>query len=190
MKVIYRRVSTTSQNLERQLPDMPFESTEDCKVFHDKWSGKNFERPAWKALRGYIREGDDLYVHELDRMGRNLLEILKEVDELVKVVKVNLHIVKDNIHLVAGEELSPMVALQLQIMGAVAEMERKLIAERRQEGIAAAKAAGKHCGRPAKGHADPKAVLQALAEGKSIREVAKELGISPSMVHRIKKAAA
>lgn len=190
MKVVYRRVSTTSQNLERQLPDMPFESTEDCKVFHDKWSGKNFERPAWKALRGYIREGDDLYVHELDRMGRNLLEILKEVDELVKVVKVNLHIVKDNIHLVAGEELSPMVALQLQIMGAVAEMERKLIAERRQEGIAAAKAAGKHCGRPAKGHADPKAVLQALAEGKSIREVAKELGISPSMVHRIKTAAA
>lgn len=188
--VIYRRVSTTSQNLDRQLPDMPFESTKDCKVFHDKTSGKNFDRPAWKALRDFIREGDDLYIWELDRMGRNLLEILKEVDELVKVVKVNLHIVKDNIHLVAGEELSPMVALQLQIMGAVAEMERKLIAERRQEGIAAAKAAGKHCGRPAKGHADPKAVLQALAEGKSIREVAKQFGISPSMVHRIKTAAA
>lgn len=188
--VIYRRVSTTGQNLDRQLPDMPFESAKDCKVFHDKTSGKNFDRPAWKALRDFIREGDDLYIWELDRMGRNLLEILKEVDELVRVDKVNLHIVKDNIHLVAGEEQSAMVTLQLQIMGAVAEMERKLIAERRQEGIAAAKAAGKHCGRPAKGHADKEAVLQALAEGKSIREVAKEFGISPSMVYRIKAAAA
>lgn len=188
-KFVYRRVSSTSQKTDRQLKDMPFEDTNDYRVYEDKTSGKDFDRPAWKALRACIRKGDDLYIHSLDRMGRNLLEILQEVDYLVKEVKVNLHIVKDGLHLLGGEELSPMVEMQLQIMGAVAEMERKLINERRQEGIAAAKAAGKHCGRPVKGHADKEAVLQALAEGKSIRAVAKQFGISNTMVYRIKEAA-
>ncbi|EPA7305178.1 recombinase family protein [Escherichia coli O9,30:H25] len=194
MKFIYRRVSTTSQKTDRQLENMPKENTNDCRVYEDKTSGKDFDRPEWKALRATIRKGDDLYIHSLDRMGRNLLEILQEVDYLVKEKKVNLHIVKDNIDLVAGEELSPMVALQLQIMGAVAEMERKLIAERRKEGIAAAKAAGKHLGRPAKGlrlvEVDKEAVLAALEEGKSVRKVAEEFNISKSMVQRIKTAAA
>ncbi|MEH4103347.1 recombinase family protein [Escherichia coli] len=190
MKFVYRRVSSTSQKTDRQLPEMPFEDINDYRVYEDKTSGKDFDRPAWKELRTCIRKGDDLYIHSLDRMGRNLLEILQEVDYLVKEKKVNLHIVKDGLHLLAGEELSPMVKMQLQIMGAVAEMERELINERRREGIAAAKAAGKHCGRPAKGHADPEAVMKALAEGKSIREVAREFGISPSMVYRIKNAAA
>ncbi|ELS5869632.1 recombinase family protein [Escherichia coli] len=193
-KIIYRRVSTTDQNFARQLPNMPFENTEEYKVFHDKTSGKNFDRPEWKALRDYIREGEDLYIHSLDRMGRNLLEILQEVDYLVKEKKVNLHIVKDGINLMGGEELNPMIKMQLQIMGAVAEMERELIAERRKEGIAAAKAAGRHLGRPAKGlrlvEVNKEAVLAALAEGKSIRKVAEEFNISKSMVHRIKAAAA
>ncbi|EOJ5376495.1 recombinase family protein [Escherichia coli] len=189
-KIVYRRVSSTGQNLDRQLHDLPFEDTAEYKVFHDKTSGKNFDRPAWKELRSYIRKGDHIYIHSLDRMGRNLLEILQEIDYLVKEVKVNLHLEKEKLDLLGGEDLNPMVKMQLQIMGAVAEMERELINERRREGIAAAKAAGKHCGRPAKGHADPEAVMKALAEGKSIREVAREFGISPSMVYRIKNAAA
>lgn len=191
MKFIYRRVSTTSQKTDRQLTDMPFEDTDDYRVYEDKTSGKNFDRPAWKALRACIRKGDDLYIHSLDRMGRNLLEILKEIDELVKEVKVNLHIVKDGINLMGGEELNPMVKMQLQIMGAVAEMERELIAERRREGIAAAKAAGKHCGRPPKGlrraEVDEEAVLAALAKGDSIRKVAEDFNISKNMVCRIKE---
>lgn len=194
MKFVYRRVSTTDQNFARQLPDMPFESTKDCLVFHDKTSGKNFDRPMWKELRTHIREGEDLYIHSLDRMGRNLLEILQEVDYLVKEKKVNLHIVKDGINVMGGEDLNPMLKMQLQIMGAVAEMERELIAERRKEGIAAAKAAGRHLGRPAKGlrlvEVDKEAVLAALEEGKSIRKVAEEFNISKSMVQRIKAAAA
>ncbi|HHL8702666.1 TPA: recombinase family protein [Escherichia coli] len=189
-KIVYRRVSSTGQNLDRQLHDLPFEDTAEYKVFHDKTSGKNFDRPAWKELRSYIRKGDHIYIHSLDRMGRNLLEILQEIDYLVKEVKVNLHLEKEKLDLLGGEDLNPMVKMQLQIMGAVAEMERELINERRREGIAAAKAAGKHCGRPAKGHADPEVVMKALAEGKSIREVAREFGISPSMVYRIKNAPA
>lgn len=188
-KIVYRRVSSTGQNLDRQLSNLPFKTNDEYRVFHDKTSGKNFDRPAWKALREYIREGDDIYIHSLDRMGRNLLEILQEIDYLVKEKKVNLHLDKEKLDLLGGEELNTMVKMQLQIMGAVAEMERELINERRREGIAAAKAAGKHCGRPAKGQADPEAVMRALAEGKSIREVAKDFGISPSMVYRIKKAA-
>lgn len=192
-KIIYRRVSTTDQNFARQLPNMPFENTEEYRVYHDKTSGKNFDRPEWKALRDYIREGDDLYIWDLDRMGRNLLEILQEVKYLVEEKKVNLHIVNKGIDLWGGKELDPMIKMQLQIMGAVAEMERELIKERRQEGIAAAKAAGTHCGRPAKGlrrvQVDEKAVLAALEEGKSIRKVAEEFNISKSMVQRIKEDA-
>lgn len=190
---IYRRVSSTSQKVDRQLENMPYENTTEgsvvYKVFQDKTSGKNFDRKGWQELREQVREGDDLYIHSLDRMGRNLVEIMHEVNYLVKEKKVTLHLVKEGFVLVGGEELNAMVKMMLQIMGAVAEMERELINERRMEGIAAAKAAGKHCGRPAKGRADKEAVLQALAEGKSIREVAKLFGITSSMVYRMKEAA-
>lgn len=192
MKFVYRRVSTTEQNLDRQLPDMPFKETEDCLVFSDKKSGKDFEREGWKDMCNRLHRGDELYIHSLDRMGRNLLEILKEIAYLVKEKGVSLHIVKDNIHLEVGKEVSAMVELQLNIMGAVAQMERKLIKERQKEGITAAKARGVHCGRPAKGlrrvEVDEKAVLAALAEGQNVSAVARNFNITRAMVYRIKAA--
>ena len=191
-KFIYRRVSTCDQKLDRQLPDLPFEHTEDYRVFSDKKSGKDFNREGWKDMYRQLRKGDDLYIHSLDRMGRNLLEILKEIDKLVKEKGVNLHIVSDNIYLEVGKEVNPMVELQLNIMGAVAQMERKLIKERQREGIEAAKAKGVHCGRPAKGlrlvEVDKEAVLAALAEGHNVSEVARNFGITRQMVYRIKNA--
>lgn len=190
-KFIYRRVSSQDQNLDRQLPDLPFESNAEWKVFHDKKSGKNFDREGWKEMLKFVREGDEIYMHSLDRMGRDLLSILKEIDHLVKEVGVTLHFRKECIHLVGGEKLNAMQNCMLNMLAAVAQMERELINERRLEGIAAAKAAGKHCGRPPKGlsraEVNEEAILAALAEGKSVRKVAEEFNVSKSMVHRIKQ---
>lgn len=188
MKIIYRRVSTREQNLDRQFPDLPFASNEEYKVFHDKKSGKNFEREGWKAMLDYLREGDEVFVYSLDRMGRDMLGILKAVDFLVKEKRVTLHLEKENLVLKAGEDVSPLAKMMLQMLGMFAELERNLILERQREGIEAAQARGVHCGRPAKGKADPETVLAALAEGKSVRKVAEEIGITPSMVQRIKQA--
>lgn len=191
MKFVYRRVSSYDQNLDRQLQDKPFKDTEDYRVFSDKKSGKNFSREGWKDLVSRLHRGDEIYIHSLDRMGRNLVEILKEIEHLVKEVGVTLHFEKEGIHLVGGEKLNAMQNCMLQMLAVVAEMERNLINERRMEGIAAAKAAGKHCGRPPKGlsraEVNEEAILTALAEGKSVRKVAEEFNISKSMVHRIKK---
>lgn len=188
MKVIYRRVSTKDQKLDRQFPDLPFEDTDVYKVFHDKKSGKNFEREGWKAMLDYIREGDEVFIYSLDRMGRDMLGILKAVDFLIKEKRVTLHLEKENLVLKAGEDVGPMAKMLLQMLGMFAELERNLMLERQREGIEAAQARGVHCGRPAKGKADPEEVLAALAEGKSVRKVAEELGITPSMVQRIKAA--
>ncbi|EOT0273030.1 recombinase family protein [Escherichia coli] len=190
-KFVYRRVSSYDQNLDRQLPDLPFESNGEYKVYADKKSGKDFNREGWKAMVERLEAGDEIYIHSLDRMGRNLLEILKEIEHLVKEVGVTLHFEKEGIHLVGGEKLNAMQNCMLQMLAVVAEMERNLINERRMEGIAAAKAAGKHCGRPPKGlsraEVNEEAILAALAEGKSVRKVAEDFNVSKSMVHRIKK---
>ncbi|ELM6137725.1 recombinase family protein [Escherichia coli] len=191
-KFVYRRVSTCDQNLDRQLPNLPYDDTKEYLVYSDKKSGKDFEREGWKALVKAACEGDEIYIHSLDRMGRNMLGILKELDYLVKEKKVTLHFEKESLTLKAGEDLNPMANAMVQMLGMFAELERSLIKERQKEGIAAAKARGVHCGRPAKGlrfaEVDKEAVLAALAEGHNVSEVARNFGISRQMVYRIKAA--
>lgn len=191
-KFVYRRVSTEEQNLDRQLPNLPYDDTKEYLVYSDKKSGKDFEREGWKALVKAAGEGDEIFLHSLDRLGRNMLGILKELDYLVKEKKVTLHFEKESLTLKAGEDLNPMANAMVQMLGMFAELERSLIKERQKEGIAAAKARGVHCGRPAKGlrraEVDEEAVLAALAEGQNVSAVARKFGISRQMVYRIKAA--
>ena len=135
----YVRVSSADQNPERQLIDLPLE-----KIFTDKVSGKDINRPQLQAAREYLREGDRLYVHSLDRLARNLVDLKTIVTELTArgVVVV---FVKERLEFTSGEDA--MSNLLLSVMGAFAEFERALIRERQREGIALAQKRGVYKGR-------------------------------------------
>jgi DNA invertase Pin-like site-specific DNA recombinase len=135
----YIRVSTLDQNTERQLDGLKLD-----KVYTDKASGKDTKRPQLKAALEYLRDGDKLIVHSLDRLARNLVDLKNVVSELT-ARDVTIEFVKER--LVFTNEDNAMSNLLLSVMGAFAEFERSLIRERQREGIALAKKAGVYKGR-------------------------------------------
>jgi DNA invertase Pin-like site-specific DNA recombinase len=140
-RIGYIRVSSVDQNTDRQLDGQELD-----KVFTDKASGKDTKRPQLQACLDYIREGDLLLVHSMDRLARNLDDLRRVVRDLTgKGIRVQF--VKESL-LFTGED-SPMSNLLLSLLGAVAEFERSMIRERQREGIALAKKAGKYRGRKA-----------------------------------------
>src|SRR3984885_4474942 len=131
-RVGYQRVSTIDQNVGRQL-----DAATGNKLFIDKASGKDIHRPELARALDYVRAGDTLVVHSMDRLARNLEDLRRIVRELTaKGVKVEF--AKENLTF-AGDD-SPMNTLLLSMLGAVAEFERSMILERQREGIAIAKA--------------------------------------------------
>ncbi len=122
----YIRVSTTDQNTERQLDGITLD-----KTFTDKLSGKDTQRPQLQACLEYIREGDTLHVHSMDRLARNLMDLQGMVESLTnRGIVVQFH--KES--LTFTDDTNAMNKLMLQIMGAVAEFERSLIRERQRKG--------------------------------------------------------
>lgn len=140
MRIGYKRVSTADQNTDRQLADVQVE-----KVYEDKVSGKNTDRPALKELMAYIREGDVLVVHSMDRLARNLADLLNMVKDLTDR-GVSVEFVKENLTFDSKDD-SPMAKLMLSMIGAFSEFERNMILARQREGIIAARAKGIHLGR-------------------------------------------
>jgi DNA invertase Pin-like site-specific DNA recombinase len=138
-RVGYIRVSSLDQNTERQLDGQDLD-----KTFTDKASGKDTNRPQLKACLEYIREGDVLVVHSMDRLARSLDDLRRMVLDLTKK-GVHVQFIKENMTF-TGED-SPMSHLLLSLLGAVAEFERSMIRERQREGIAIAKKAGVYKGR-------------------------------------------
>jgi DNA invertase Pin-like site-specific DNA recombinase len=138
-KIGYVRVSGLDQKTDRQLDGEDLD-----KVFTDKASGKDTHRPQLQAALDYIREGDELVVHSMDRLARNLDDLRRMVQDLTKK-GVHVRFVKENLTF-TGED-SPMSNLLLSLLGAVAEFERSMIRERQREGIALAKKAGVYKGR-------------------------------------------
>jgi DNA invertase Pin-like site-specific DNA recombinase len=175
-RVGYVRVSTVDQNTDRQLDGIDL-----AKVFTDKASGKNAERPELKIALGYVREGDTLVVHSMDRLARNLEDLRRIVRELTgKGVRVEF--VKESLTF-TGED-SAMNTLLLSMLGAVAEFERSMILERQREGIAIAKAKGVYKGRkPALAPAQVVEVAGRLAAGESATKLAAEFGVSRATVY-------
>ena len=139
MKVGYVRCSTAEQNEARQLKMMEEQKVE--KVFMDKASGKNTDRPALKEMMSFIRCGDTLVVESISRIARNTIDLLSIISDLTKkeVAFVSL---KENI-----DTSTPQGRFVLTVFGALAELERENILERQREGIEIAKADGKYKGR-------------------------------------------
>ena len=138
-RIGYVRVSSLDQNVQRQLDGVELD-----KIFTDKASGKDVNRPQLQAALEYLRDGDQLIVHSMDRLARNVSDLLRIVDELTRRGVV-VQFMKESLTF-TGED-SPIANLMLAIMGAVAGFERSLIRERQREGIALAKKAGKYKGR-------------------------------------------
>jgi DNA invertase Pin-like site-specific DNA recombinase len=170
-RIGYIRVSTFEQNPERQLDQVQVD-----KVFTDKASGKDTLRPALDAMLSFVREGDTVVVHSMDRLARNLDDLRRIVQELVKR-RICVEFVKE--HLIFTGEDSPMATLMLSVMGAFAEFERALIRERQREGIALAKQRGAYRGRKKSLPPDRIADLRSrVAAGVAKAKVAREFGIS------------
>lgn len=171
----YRRVSSIDQSLDRQdLGDVE-------KVFEEKLSGASAsDRPALQEMIGWVREGDLVVVHSIDRLARNLQDLLSIVSQL-NGKGVSIQFIKDNLTF-PPEGTDGASKLYLSILGAVAEFERSIIKQRQREGIQKAKAKGVYKGR--KPTIDKDRILALRNEGNSTYKIAEVMGISRMTVHR------
>ena len=179
-KIGYIRVSTVDQNTDRQLADIELD-----KVFEEKVSAKTADRPELQQMLGHIREGDEIYIHDISRLARNIEDLHRLVNEIIEK-GCSVHFVKENLHF-SGDRTDPTQQLLLSMLGAVYQFERSIMLERQREGIAVAKAAGKFKGRPKS--IDNHEIRRILAEGNSISKTANLLGVSMSSVQRAKREA-
>ncbi|GAC68862.1 recombinase family protein [Gordonia soli] len=176
----YTRVSTLDQNTARQLDGVVLD-----KVFTDKASGKDTDRPQLTACIDYVREGDTLVIHSMDRLARSLRDLLQVVDDL-SGRGVNVQFVKERLTFTANDA-DPCAVLMMQVMGAVAEFERSLILGRQREGIAIAKAEGKYKGRrPSLSDDQAREVVDRLASGESAAALAREFGVNRSTIYNVR----
>jgi DNA invertase Pin-like site-specific DNA recombinase len=178
-RIGYIRVSSYDQNLERQLDGVPVD-----KVFEDKVSGKDKKRPGLDALHEFVREGDTVVVHSLDRLARNLSDLLHIVQGFVlrgiavEFVKENLKFTKDR---------NNFDDLMLSVLGAVAQFERAMIGERQREGIALAKKRGVYDGKIKKRKLSDSQISDIkvkLGQGVPKSRVAKEFGITRETLYQ------
>lgn len=151
--VAYIRVSSKDQNLSRQIDEMKKLGIEEKYIYEDKASGKDMDRIGYQYMKKSLEKGDLLVVKSIDRIGRNSREIMKEWQEITHELSVDIKVIdmplldttqhKD----LLGTFVSDIV---LQILAFVSENERTTTLKRQAEGIASAKARGKHLGRPRK----------------------------------------
>lgn len=176
----YIRVSTVDQNTERQLEGVPLD-----KVFTDKASGKDTNRPQLQAALEWVRAGDVLRVHSMDRLARNVEDMLRIVREL-NGRSVSVQFVKENMNFAGNDD--PRSTLMFTMLAAFAQFERSLIKERQREGIELAKAKGKYKGGKPKLDDDHVAMLKHwVADGIPKAEVARRLSITRETVYQYLK---
>ena len=185
----YVRVSSREQNEDRQLISLKEMGVPAENIFIDKQSGKDFNRPEYKKLMKSVRRDDVIYIHSIDRLGRNYEDILEQWRIITKEKGVDIVVIdmplldtrrgKD----LMGTFLSDIV---LQVLSFVAENERKNIRTRQAEGIAAAKARGVKFGRPEfKMSEDFKDSVKKWEKGKlTVSEIVKMYEMSESTFYR------
>lgn len=200
MKIGYARVSTTDQNLDRQLEQL---QKADCKkIFQEKISGKNTNRPQLQAMLDFIRENDEVVVISMDRLGRNSRDI-SNIIEQIKQKGATINILDlPSFEGIKDRNLKNLLTnLVLEIQKYTAEQERKTILERQKQGIKLAKERGVYKGgvvQYSKDSKDPKrrliynTVVELLrrkenGEPITIKQIADQVGITRNTVYRIKK---
>lgn len=176
-RIGYVRVSTLDQNAERQLDGVMVDRT-----FLDKRSGKDAKREELDAIMEFVRHGDTIVVHSMDRLARNLDDLRGIVHTLTEK-GVRIEFIKEGLSF-TGED-SPMAKLMLSVMGAFAEFERSLIRERQREGIALAKQRGIYRGRKRALSDDAiDSVKRRIAAGDTKAQIARDLGVSRETLYQ------
>ena len=179
-KIGYARVSSTDQNLDRQMEVL--NGLNLNRIFSDKISGKNTERTGLQEMLRFVREDDHIFVSSMDRLARNLIDLRKMISDLT-AKKVLITFVKENLTF-SGDD-SPMSILLLNIMGAVSEFERTLIRERQAEGIKLAKQKGIYKGRAFVLSAEQVAEIRLkIDSGIPKSKIAKSYGICRETLYR------
>ncbi|WP_148877021.1 recombinase family protein [Streptococcus sp. Marseille-P7375] len=196
MKIGYIRASTKDQNLARQIEMMKQEGVN--KVFSEKVSGKDMNRKELKALLKFAREGDEIIVSSLDRLGRDYQDIKEIVRQLqqrcIKLTIIDAPFLNFN----TGNNTldTAMFDMFLSLLGYIAQNEREKILERQSQGIKLAKQRGVYKGRPIQYHEHAKNakdrliyhnVKRMLEEHLPVTQIAKENGISRQTVYIIRK---
>jgi DNA invertase Pin-like site-specific DNA recombinase len=182
-RIGYIRVSSYDQNPDRQLEQVPVD-----RAFTDKASGKDALRPELERLLAFVRDGDTVLVHSMDRLARNLDDLRRIVQGLTRR-GVRIEFVKENLAF-TGED-SPMANLMLSVMGAFAEFERALLKERQREGIALARQRGAYRGRKKALSPERAAELRRRAQaGEKKQRLAREFGITrPTLYQYLRQEA-
>lgn len=176
-RVGYIRVSTIDQNTARQLDGVELD-----RIFEDKASGKDTQRPKLQELLAYVREGDTVVIHSMDRLARNVDDLRRIVSDLTKR-GVRVEFVREGL-VFAGDD-SPMSNLLLTMLGAVAEFLRAQTLENQREGIAKAKQAGKYKGRKkALSAVQINQVRERVAAGEAKTAIARDLGVSRETLYQ------
>lgn len=192
----YARVSTKEQNSGRQLKELEAFGCE--RIYTEKQSGKDFNRPVYREMRAKMRFGDVLVVHDLSRFGRNKEEIRDEwkslTDEEIDVVVLNMPIL-DTRKYKELEGMGQLVSdIVFTLLSWMVDDDRQRIRTAQQEGIAIAKQQGKYRGGKKRYHEGAtgkdkviyERVVQLLSENKSIVDIHREVGISRNTIYTIK----
>ena len=179
-RIGYIRVSSVDQNVERQLEGVVLD-----KEYIEKISAKNRKRPILSECLEYLRNGDQLHVHSIDRLARNLAD-LQNIITTLNEKGVSIHFHKEGLNFTGTD--NPMNKLMLQMMGAFAEFERNLIHERQAEGIASAKKKGVKFGKaPVLTHDQVEEIKTMVADRHSKTEIAKKFGVSRQTIYNVLK---
>lgn len=179
-RIAYIRVSTIDQNTDRQFADDG--TSRFDRVFEDRASGGDRRRPQLQECLAYLRQGDTLHVHSIDRLARNLMDLQQIIDQLAGR-GVTVVFAKEN--LTFGGQETPMHRLMLQMLGAFAEFERAMIRERQAEGIAEARRKGRHLGAPRCLSDDQAREIKGRTT-ESAGTLAREYGVSRQTIYTIR----
>jgi DNA invertase Pin-like site-specific DNA recombinase len=174
----YIRVSTTNQKTDRQLDGIQLD-----KIFEELKSGKNEkQRPVLQECLEFIRQGDCLHLHSIDRLARNLSDLQAIVARVI-AKGASIHFHKENLTF-SADSSNPMNQMLLQIMGAFAEFEREIIVERRREGVAIALENGVEFGRKPKVTPEIRAqLIEGRKRGVPVTELMQLYGIGRQTVY-------
>jgi DNA invertase Pin-like site-specific DNA recombinase len=175
----YARISTSQQSLDIQVSRLKSEGVEDFRIFTDKLSGKQFDREGLNTLLVKVEKGDLILITKLDRLGRDTLDMIKLVNQFLKL-GVHIRFLDDGLSTEGATG-----KLLITIFSAIAEAERTRILERTSEGREAAKRRGVKFGR--KRFVDRSKVIDLFDSGIKASEIASKLQIGRSTVYKILK---